>query len=204
MMPGMYPKIVSRRHIQNSICKTNKQASKEGSEQLSFFSVMPSCLGVQPLMSFRGLSFTRNMCVPIVSPCCILLKMVQNQTNSAMKISLLSRLSNYYHNWDTSINKDRVLTMQPYFRNTPRGGKRMAIRISQHVARTPPFPILQSSEKYLLWKKVVAENIPGKKKIWSLTTSSSSLSSTSTTTKKTAPHKRLLTNTKLKNSRPSS
>ncbi len=35
-----------------------------------------------------------------------------------------------------------VLTMQPYFRNTPRGGKRMAIRMSQHVAKTPPFPMM--------------------------------------------------------------
>jgi hypothetical protein len=32
--------------------------------------------------------------------------------------------------------------MQPYFRNTPRGGKRMAIRMSQHVAKTPPFPMM--------------------------------------------------------------
>jgi hypothetical protein len=32
--------------------------------------------------------------------------------------------------------------MQPYFRNTPRGGKRMAIRMSQQVAKTPPFPMM--------------------------------------------------------------
>jgi hypothetical protein len=166
MMPGMYPKIVSRRHIQNSICKTNKQASKQGREQLGFFSAMPSCLGVHPLMSSE-VCLSPKTCVPpyfhLAASCW---KWCRNRQTLPWKfLSLLSRLSSYYYNWDTSIKKDRVLTMQPYLRNTPRGGKRMAIRISQHVARTPPFPILQKFEKYLLWKKVVAENIPGKKNL---------------------------------------
>jgi hypothetical protein len=35
--------------------------------------------------------------------------------------------------------------MQPYLKNTPRGGKKMAIRMSQHVAKPPPFPMMMSS-----------------------------------------------------------
>jgi hypothetical protein len=127
---------------------------------------MPSCLGVHPLMSSE-VCLSPKTCVPpyfhLAASCW---KWCRNRQTLPWKfLSLLSRLSSYYYNWDTSIKKDRVLTMQPYLRNTPRGGKRMAIRISQHVARTPPFPILQKFEKYLLWKKVVAENIPGKKNL---------------------------------------
>jgi hypothetical protein len=35
--------------------------------------------------------------------------------------------------------------LQPYLKNTPRGGKRMAIRMSQHVPKPPPFPMMMSS-----------------------------------------------------------
>ncbi len=39
--------------------------------------------------------------------------------------------------------KNIDLTPQAYLRNTPRGGKRMAIRISQKVAPELPFPIVR-------------------------------------------------------------
>jgi hypothetical protein len=147
MMPGMYPKIVSRRHIQNSICKTNKQASKDVSNWA--FSVQCRVASKCILWWVQRFVFHQKHVFPHTFT---FLHPAENGAETDKTLpwkfpSLLSRLSSYYYNWDTSTKKDWVLTMQPYFKNTPRGGKRMAIRISQHVARTPPFPILQSSEK---------------------------------------------------------